>query len=84
VLHEVEPLLLLERGLQVGGPTKEPGLAFLADPTLEHRLDEHAAIAVDQCPDFVLAGIGAEHLRSWEPGELQELGSVEHARDLHC
>ena len=83
VLDEVEPLLLLERRLQVGGPTEQPGLALLADAALEHRLDEDAAVAVDERPDLFLAGVGAEDLRGREPGELKQLGSMEHACDLH-
>jgi hypothetical protein len=71
VLDEIEPLLLRESGLQVGGAAEEAGFALLADAALEHRLDEHAAVAVDERPDLFLTGIGAENLRGRESGELE-------------
>ena len=66
MLDEVEPFLLLQRGLQIRRPAEQPGFAFLADAALEHRLDEDAAVAVDQRPDLFLAGVGAEHFRRRE------------------
>ena len=40
VLGEVQPLLFLERGLQVVRAAEQARLALLADAALEHRLDE--------------------------------------------
>src|SRR5262249_34823603 len=83
VLDEIESLLLLERGSQILGAAEQPRLALLADAALEDRLHEDRAMAVDERLDLLLAGIGAEPLRSREPGELQQLCAVQHARDLH-
>ncbi len=83
VLDEVQPLLLLERGLQVARAAEEPGLALLADATLEQRLDEHRAVAIDQRLDLLLARVRAEHLRDGKAGKAEELGAVQHACDLH-
>ena len=83
MLDEIEPLLLLQRGLEVGRAPEQAGLALLADAALEHRLDEHRAVAVDQALDLVFAGVGAENFRRRKARELQQLGAVKHACDLH-
>ena len=83
MLDEVEPLLLLERGLEILGPAQQASLTLLADPSLEYGLDEHRAMALDQRFDLVLARVRTQHLGSREADELQHSAAVEHARHLH-
>ena len=71
VLDEVETLLFLERRLEILGAAEKPGLALLAHPALEHRLDEHRAVPLDQRLDLFLAGVGTEHFGCGKAGELQ-------------
>ena len=64
VEHRVGHIVAKANGVTFEGavPAEQSGLAFLADATLEHRLDEHAAVAINQRPDVFFACIGAEHL----------------------
>ena len=54
VLGEIEPLLLGQRLVQRPRRADEPGLALLANPAPEHRLDEDQPMPVDQGLDLVL------------------------------
>ena len=83
VLGEEQPLLLLQRGLEVLGPAEQARLALLADAALEDRLQEDHAVALDQRLDLGLGGLGAEHLRAREAHEAKQLRAVEHASQLH-
>src|SRR6266540_4709075 len=83
MLDEVEPLLLLERGLEVLGPTQQTCLALLADAPLEYGLDEHRAMALDQRLDVFFARVRPQHLGHRKADELQHPATIEHARDLH-
>ena len=61
VLDEIEPLLLLQRGLEVARLADQPGLAFLADAALEHRLDKNQLVSIDQALNFVFRCAGTEN-----------------------
>src|SRR5437870_2748787 len=83
VLDEVEPLLLLERGLQVLGTAQQARLAFLADAPFEDGFDEHRAVALDERLDLLFARIRSQHLGRRKADELQHPGAIQHACDLH-
>ncbi len=55
VLGEVEPLLLLQRGLQVFRAPDEARFALLADAATKIRLDRNLAAFVDERFDFCVA-----------------------------
>ena len=59
MLDEIEALFFLERGLEILGSPQQAGFALLADTPLEHRLHEYRAVTLDQCLDFLLAGVRA-------------------------
>jgi len=48
MLDEIQPLLFLERRLEVLRATEKSCLAFLANTTLEHRLDEDRPVTLDR------------------------------------
>ncbi len=83
VLDEIEPLLLLQRRLEIARLADQPGLALLADAALEHRLDEDQLVAVDQALDLVLRRAGPEHFGGREIDMLEKLRAVQHSGDLH-
>src|SRR5207253_1116649 len=66
MLDEIEALFFLERGLEILGAPQQAGFALLADTSLEHRLHEYRAVTLDQCLDFLLAGVRAQHFRCGE------------------
>ncbi len=73
VLDEIEPLLLLQRGLEVARLADQPGLAFLADAALEHRLDENQLVSIDQALNLVFRCARTEHLGGREIDMLEQL-----------
>ena len=83
VLGEVQALLLLQRGAQIGRTSEQSGLPFLADAALEHRLDEYRPTLADERLDLVVGRRRTEDLGGGEPDELEQLRSVEHSGDLH-
>ena len=83
MLDEVEALLLLERGLQVGGAADQPGLTLFPDPAFEDGFYKHRPVLLDEGLDVLFAGVRAEHFGARIPGKLQEFCAVEHAGDFH-
>src|SRR5260370_8915534 len=83
MLDEVEPLLLLERGLEILGPAQQACLALLAHSALEYGLDEHRAMALDQRFDLVLARVRTQHLGGREADELHHSATVNHPRHFN-
>ena len=83
VLAEIEPLLLGQRLLQRPRLADQPGLALLADPAAEHRLDEDQPVPVDQVLDRILGSVRPEHLGGREVDVGEQSRAVEQAVQLH-
>ena len=83
VLGEVEALLLGQRAAQIGGSADQSRLALLADAALEQRLDEDLAVALDQIPDLVFRGVGAEHLGGRKVDVPEQRRPVQKSGQLH-
>jgi hypothetical protein len=77
------PPLLAQSRLQVVGAAEQARLTLVADAILERRRDENRAVAADETPDPFVTRVRSRNLGRREACETQELGAVQHARDLH-
>ncbi|WP_288582611.1 hypothetical protein [uncultured Methylobacterium sp.] len=79
----VAPPRLAQSRLQAVGAAEQAHLTLVADAILEPRRDENRAVAVDETLDPFVTRVRPRNLGRREACELQELGTVQHARDLH-
>lgn len=70
---EIEPLLFLQRSLQVAALADQTGFSLLADTTPEQLLDENFPVAIDRVLNLVLRCAGTDHFSGGEIDVLEEL-----------
>lgn len=83
VFDKIQPLLLLERRLEIGRLADEAGLALLADAASEQRLDEDELVPIDQALDLVFGRTRTQDLGRRKLDMLEQSSSIQHSGDLH-